>query len=423
MGQVYAGRYELVDHIGGGGSGHVWRAWDHRHRRYLAVKVLQQRDAGAVIRFVREQSLRVAHPHVLPPIGFAADDDVVLLTMELAAGGSLGALVKAVGPLPLRYVVVLLDQLLDALGAVHAAAVVHRDIKPANLLLDPVGLGRPRLRLADFGIAIQGDEVRLTEQGYLAGTPAYLPPELTTGVSPEPRHDLYAAGAVAWYLLVGRHPLHGADLAAELPPGLPSAIGAVFATLLAADPARRYPSAAVARAALAGAVTADGLASVVAAVGTPADREQPIPMPARIGPLPPGWTEAGPLGPFSPTGRFHPEASVPPGTLAGGRGSYEWSTEQLGRASDDHASTEPLPAPPREWTPPEPARPFPLSPPVAPQATAPQPFTAGYPRVEPATRVVPPAPAATPVISGPRMAVAASLVLIALVLFAVAFLR
>ncbi|GDY64364.1 hypothetical protein SAV14893_037570 [Streptomyces avermitilis] len=102
MGEVFAGRYELVDPIGRGGVGAVWRAWDHRRRRYVAAKVLQQSDAHALLRFVREQAMRIDHPHVLAPASWAADDDKVLFTMDLVAGGSLVHLIGDYGPLPRR---------------------------------------------------------------------------------------------------------------------------------------------------------------------------------------------------------------------------------------------------------------------------------------------------------------------------------
>ena len=116
MGEVFAGRYELVDPIGRGGVGAVWRAWDHRRRRYVAAKVLQQSDAHALLRFVREQALRIDHPHVLAPASWAADDDKVLFTMDLVRGGSLAHLIGDYGPLPPRFVCVLLDQLLVRAG-------------------------------------------------------------------------------------------------------------------------------------------------------------------------------------------------------------------------------------------------------------------------------------------------------------------
>ena len=139
-----AGRYVLVDRIGVGGMGTVWRAYDQRTQRWLAVKVLTQRGTALLLRFVREQGLRIPHPHVVAPTGWAAEDDQVVLTMDLVRGGSVHDLLVAHGTLPEPLVGVLLDQLLQALSAVHAAGVVHRDVKPANLLLEATGTARPR---------------------------------------------------------------------------------------------------------------------------------------------------------------------------------------------------------------------------------------------------------------------------------------
>ena len=119
--------------------GAVWRARDLRTGDSVAAKVLARHDAGLLLRFVHEQSVRVRHPHVLAPTGWAAEDDVVVIVMDLVRGGSLHDLLADHGALPEDYVRVLLDQLLQGLMAVHAAGVVHRDLKPANLLLDATG--------------------------------------------------------------------------------------------------------------------------------------------------------------------------------------------------------------------------------------------------------------------------------------------
>ncbi|HEY4558228.1 MAG TPA: hypothetical protein VIG82_08580 [Enteractinococcus sp.] len=86
MGDVFAGRYELVDPLGEGGTGVVWRVWDHRHQQYAAAKVLRQVDASSLLRFMREQSLRLEHPHILTPTGWAGEHDKVLFTMPIASG-------------------------------------------------------------------------------------------------------------------------------------------------------------------------------------------------------------------------------------------------------------------------------------------------------------------------------------------------
>ncbi|MFE6651508.1 protein kinase [Streptomyces rochei] len=293
MGEVFAGRYELVDPVGRGGVGAVWRAWDHRRRRYVAAKVLQQRDAHALLRFVREQALRIDHPNVLAPASWAADDDQVLFTMDLVAGGSLVHLVGDYGPLPPAFVCTLLDQLLAGLAAVHAEGVVHRDIKPANLLLEATGTGRPRLRLSDFGIAMRLGEPRLTETNLVVGTPGYLAPEQMMGAEPDFPADLFAVGLVALYLLEGAKPdakalvqyfaEHGTPPA---PQGIPEPLWQVVAALVQPDPAARFRTATGARKALAAAAEL---------LPEPGPDDELIEIFDQVGPLPPGFTVEGPL--------------------------------------------------------------------------------------------------------------------------------
>ncbi|MFE5920805.1 protein kinase [Streptomyces sp. NPDC056468] len=293
MGEVFAGRYELVDPIGRGGVGAVWRAWDHRRRRYVAAKVLQQSDAHSLLRFVREQALRIDHPHVLAPASWAADDDKVLFTMDLVAGGSLVHLIGDYGPLPPSLVCTLLDQLLAGLAAVHAEGVVHRDIKPANLLLEATGTARPRLRLSDFGIAMRLGEPRLTETNLVVGTPGYLAPEQLMGSEPDFPADLFAVGLVALYLLEGAKPdvkalvqyftAHGTPGA---PKGIPEPLWQVVASLLQPDPHARFRTATGARKAL---------ASAADLLPEPGPDDELIEIFDQIGPLPTGF---GPDGPF-----------------------------------------------------------------------------------------------------------------------------
>jgi eukaryotic-like serine/threonine-protein kinase len=200
-----AGRYVLLEEIGRGASGTVHRARDLRTRTYVAAKVLRGGDADALLRFVREQAHRIEHPHVLSPLGWAAEDDVALIAMELVRGGSLRDLMARQGHLSQPAVALLLAQLLDALATVHECGVVHGDVKPANLLVR--GGVRPHLLLADFGVATCPDDaVRPVSHGPV-GTPAYLPPERLAGADPHPSQDVYAAGLVARRLLAGPSPL------------------------------------------------------------------------------------------------------------------------------------------------------------------------------------------------------------------------
>ncbi|MFD4382680.1 serine/threonine protein kinase [Streptomyces bacillaris] len=305
MGEVFAGRYELIDPIGRGGVGAVWRAWDHRRRRYVAAKVLQQSDAHTLLRFVREQALRIEHPHVLAPASWAADDDKVLFTMDLVSGGSLAHVIGDYGPLPPRFVCLLLDQLLSGLSTVHAEGVVHRDIKPANILMEATGSGRPHLRLSDFGISMRKGEPRLTETNYVVGTPGYFAPEQMMGAEPDFPADLFAVGLVALYLLQGRKPdsqalvehfaAHGTPSAPE---GIPEPLWQVLAGLLQPDPQARFRTATGARKALNAAVEM---------LPEPGPDDEPVEVFDQIGPLPPGFGPDGPEAPAKP-------ADTPAGT-------------------------------------------------------------------------------------------------------------
>jgi serine/threonine-protein kinase len=236
---VIAGRYAMLDQIGAGGMGSVWRARDVRSGEIVAVKVLGQHNAALLIRFVREQAVRVRHPHVVAPISWAADDDLVVLAMDLVTGGSVQDLLDEHGTLPVGYAAALLEQLLQALAAVHAAGLVHRDVKPANLLLqpaDPAGDGRPHLRLGDFGVAAPIADARYTTVPGAIGTEGYMAPEQARGALPDPSQDLYAVGRVGLQLVTG------------LPPQRQGAIGSgalrpLLERLLVVDPEQRLASA------------------------------------------------------------------------------------------------------------------------------------------------------------------------------------
>ncbi|WP_416485543.1 serine/threonine-protein kinase [Streptomyces sp. CL12] len=396
MGEMFNGRYELADPIGRGGAGDVWRVWDHRRGRYVAAKVLQQRDAHSLLRFVREQALRIDHPHVLAPASWAADDDQVLFTMDLVAGGSLVRLVNDYGPLPPAFVCVLLDQLLSGLAAVHAEGVVHRDIKPANILLEATGTGRPRLRLGDFGIAMRFGEPRLTETNLVVGTPGYLAPEQLAGADPDFTADLFAVGLVAVYLLEGAKPdakelvryftEHGTPGA---PKGIPGPLWEVVATLLQPDPGARYRSATGAR---------KSLAPVIELLPEPTLDDEPIEIFDQLPPLPPGFGPSGPL-------KSSPRRGTAPLPAAGtGSPSDTDSLSDTGSFRLPPPAADPTPPPPAVPPPPsEPPTPTPSygswpPPPAHPghqaQPAPPHPgdsITAAYTTPAPQTPHVPPA--------------------------------
>lgn len=287
MGEVFAGRYELVDPLGEGAGGRVWRVHDRVQDAFVAAKVLRQVDATSMLRFLREQAVRIDHRHVMTPLGWAGEDDRVLFTMPIATGGSVATLVGDYGPLPLPWVLTLLDQVLQGLVEIHGRGIVHRDLKPANMLLDATGTDTPRLRLSDFGVAVALGEPRLTHGPTALGTPGYLAPESLDGVDPHPRGDLYAVGTSAREMITGAAPgpLHREqDVRGLLEAmGLPAEVTRWLSALCAPDPADRLSSAQEALRQLRG-------TGLVPAPGDDLGRE--VEVFDQVPDLPAGWTGA-----------------------------------------------------------------------------------------------------------------------------------
>ncbi|NPD04457.1 serine/threonine protein kinase [Nocardioides sp. zg-1308] len=261
---VVAGRYVLLDQIGTGGMGSVWRARDARTGCLVAVKVLGRHSSALLARFVREQAVRVRHPHVVAPQGWAAEDELVVLAMELVPGGSVADLLREHGPLDAGTAGLLLEQLLSGLAAVHAAGLVHRDVKPANLLLEATGEAGPHLRLGDFGVAAPVADRRFTTVPGAIGTDGYMAPEQARGAPPEPTQDLYAVGRVALELVTGLPPARQHEI-----PSHP--LRPLVERLLVRDPEQRI-------------ATADAALRLLRRLPLPP--AVPPPVPDRLGPAP-----------------------------------------------------------------------------------------------------------------------------------------
>ncbi|MEZ4339353.1 MAG: serine/threonine-protein kinase [Sandaracinaceae bacterium] len=231
-----AGAYRLVEKLGEGGMGEVWRAEHDMLARPAAVKIVRPAvlDQGsdddlrrALLRFEREAqataSLGSPNTVVLYDYG-RTDEGAFYYAMELLEGLDLEVLVERFGPLPSERVVHVLLQACDSLGEAHAAGLVHRDIKPSNLVLCHKGQHDDVLKVLDFGlVALRADEDReegdpaLSQPGTVLGTPAYLAPEAITGGAPlDARADLYALGAVAYWLLTGRRVFEAPSMVAVL---------------------------------------------------------------------------------------------------------------------------------------------------------------------------------------------------------------
>jgi serine/threonine protein kinase len=288
VGEVFAGRYELVDVLASGGVGTVWRAWDRRDSTYRAAKVLRQSDGDSLLRFVRETSRHVQHEHVVAPTGWTGEDDRVLFTMPLVRGGSVATLLGDFGVIPVGWAIELFRQALTALTEVHRAGLVHRDVKPANLLLEATGRAAPHLLLSDFGAAAQLGAPRLTSSDTVIGTPGYFAPEQLTGADPSPVQDVYAVAVVMTQMLTGVAPTRTGDLAPLSREGATcAALAELVDAMTEADPRRRTQTTLEALTVLDGVPGAHDLL-----LGS--DPGDPIEVFDHVPDLPAGWGEHGP---------------------------------------------------------------------------------------------------------------------------------
>lgn len=212
-GEVFAGRYRMVERIGSGGMGDVWRADDLVLETEVALKVIESTDPAARERIFTEVRLarQITHPAVCRVFDVGEARGVIFFSMELIRGEDLAALLRRVGRLPQEKVVDIGRQLCAGLVAAHAQGVLHRDLKPANILIDNDGF----VRISDFGIAIPRTEA---DRHSSTGTPAYMAPEQRTpGMAVSERTDVYGLGLVLYDLLLGAHVRHQARSGTPLP--------------------------------------------------------------------------------------------------------------------------------------------------------------------------------------------------------------
>jgi len=266
---LIADRYRLEARIGVGAMGVVWRAADELLGRTVAMKELlavPPGESGPEIEESRKRILRegrigarLQHPHVISMFDVVIHEERPWLVMEYLPSESLAARITREGPLSAVETADIGRQMADGLAAAHQAGVVHRDVKPGNVLIAADGL----VKLTDFGVSRAVDEVQLTRTGVIAGTPAYLAPEVAQGRQPTAASDVFALGATLYAAVEGAPPfglddnafalLHKVATGEPETPRRAGALTGVLMRLLSVDPETR-PSAAQARDLL-GAVT------------------------------------------------------------------------------------------------------------------------------------------------------------------------
>jgi len=234
------GSYRLMEKLGEGGMGEVWRARHHLLARPCAVKLIKSQLLGdenrkeTLERFRREAKTiaRLNSPNTVTLYDFGVSETGnPYFVMELLEGMDLFSLVGRFGALPPERAVHVLQQACRSLAEAHGAGVIHRDIKPQNLFLCRLGVDYDLVKVLDFGLAcsFREEDDHITRAGALTGTPAYMPPERATGEEADERSDLYSLGCVAFYMLTGEPIFAGDPMAVMLKhvrtaPRVPSAV-------------------------------------------------------------------------------------------------------------------------------------------------------------------------------------------------------
>ena len=299
-GQVLDGRYRLDRPLAEGGMGSVWVGHQIALQREVAVKLLRV-GTGPLRERLRREALALAavhHPSVVQVYDYGeTEGGAPYLVMELVRGEPLGQRVLRGGPFDATAAVQIALPLLEGLAAAHHAGIVHRDIKPENVVLStgPAGI---LPKLLDFGIArvAKGEDVRLTVDGGIIGTPAYMAPEQVRGGDVDARVDVWGIAALLYEVISGKPPFGHEDVIAVIrrvldePPTFPRDArgldGKLWSILMAAmrkDPAERTPTALAFRDALAGWLEARGISpSAPPAIALPANASGPISTAARL---------------------------------------------------------------------------------------------------------------------------------------------
>jgi serine/threonine protein kinase len=255
------GNFEILELIGRGGMGEVYRARDARLKRDVAIKVLPAglaRDPDRIARFEREARAAGAlnHPNIVAVHEIGRHDDIYWIATELVAGESLAKVVER-GPMAVGKAIEIATQIADGLSAAHAAGIVHRDLKPANIMI----ARDSRVKILDFGLALRqrtsqdSTTIEMTDEGTVMGTAGYMSPEQVRGETADPRSDLFSFGVILYEMLGGKRAFAGAssvevmnDILKEDPPELPAtvppAIDRIVRRCLQKDRERRWQFAA-----------------------------------------------------------------------------------------------------------------------------------------------------------------------------------
>jgi len=257
-GSTFAGRYQIIEELGKGGMGKVYRVLDKKLNEEVALKLIKPEiasDKKTLERFSNELKIarKIVHKNIGRMYHLSEDQGTYYITMEYVAGENLKSSIKRFGPLPIGKTIFLAEQICRGLSEAHKLGVVHRDLKPGNIMIDTEG----NARIMDFGIARSLKERGITGEGMIIGTPEYMSPEQVEGKGVDQRSDIYSLGIILYEMVTGRVPFEGDTPFAvgikhkseipkdpkELNTQIPDDLGRIILKCLEKAKERRYQSA------------------------------------------------------------------------------------------------------------------------------------------------------------------------------------